>query len=281
MRSRSLAGKPCSSVPSAKARRLRDPMTLPTSSARSGPTARNNVAFVLQSSIPPRSIRSVGSVRSSHSPASTRASTKRRKRKVSVSMRFTASSSLRPLFLLRHGQDEGLVFDVGCRSDQVLRDEISHQLEAVTLDDAALCEAVLVVDVVDLEKVLREARKALAHVGDRILRVLLHKQQGFVIDLVDARDEIGILCREIGRRDDALEMRAIGLGYAAAPEIREPSQALLGYADRSVRDRGQCDVDLRLLRGEEQRGIGLDGREVEIGIGVEAVFLRKCVEDKL
>src|SRR6185437_15628898 len=79
----------------------REPITLPTTLARSGPAARNHAAFGLQSSLLPISRRSVGWSMVSHSPAWTNSSTKRRRRKASVSMRFK-SVLLRPPERLEH-----------------------------------------------------------------------------------------------------------------------------------------------------------------------------------
>src|SRR5579883_2059709 len=76
---------PRSSVSSAMASRLREPMTLPQSSARSGPVARNNTALGLPSSLPATSISSICWSCVSHSPACTSESTWRRSRKRSVS----------------------------------------------------------------------------------------------------------------------------------------------------------------------------------------------------
>src|SRR5262249_27049025 len=84
-RSRSVAGKPASSASSAAARRRRAPITLPTSSVFSGPTARNHTAFGLQSSTEATSIRSIGASCTVHSPCCTSFSTKWRRRNFSVS----------------------------------------------------------------------------------------------------------------------------------------------------------------------------------------------------
>src|SRR5262249_44792831 len=85
-RSRRAAGKPGSSVSSAAASRRRVPITLPTSSVFSGPTARNQTAWGLQSSTAATSIKSIGSSWTRHSPCCTSFSTKRRKRNFSVSV---------------------------------------------------------------------------------------------------------------------------------------------------------------------------------------------------
>src|SRR5262245_1281524 len=94
-RSRKAAGKPGSSVSSAAARRRRVPITLPTSSVFSGPTARNQTAWGLQSSIAATSIRSIGSSWTTHSPCCTSFSTKWRKRNSSVSVMKMLSSRAR------------------------------------------------------------------------------------------------------------------------------------------------------------------------------------------
>ena len=85
--------RPASSVSSARASRLREPITLPISSAFSGPTALNQVAFGLPSSTAPTSTRSIGVSWISHSPSCTSRSTKRRRRKRSVSAAAIGLSS--------------------------------------------------------------------------------------------------------------------------------------------------------------------------------------------
>ena len=71
-------------TPKARAMRLRLPVTLPTSSCRSGPAARNHTAFGLSSNTAATSARSIGSRRISSSSAG-KSSTKRRSRKRSKS----------------------------------------------------------------------------------------------------------------------------------------------------------------------------------------------------
>jgi 3-octaprenyl-4-hydroxybenzoate carboxy-lyase len=86
------AGKPGSSVSSAAASRRRVPITLPTSSVFSGPTARNQTAWGLQSRTAATSIRSIGSSWTTHSPCCASFSTKWRKRNFSVSVMKMLSS---------------------------------------------------------------------------------------------------------------------------------------------------------------------------------------------
>src|ERR1700757_34070 len=94
-RSRRAAGKPGSSVSRAAASRRRVPITLPTSSALSGPTARNQTARGLQSSTAATSMRSIGSSWTTHSPCCTSFSTKWRRRNFSVSVMKMLSSRSR------------------------------------------------------------------------------------------------------------------------------------------------------------------------------------------
>ncbi len=76
----------CSATPKASASRRRLPSTLPTSSAFSGPTARNSTAFGLPSRCAPMSTSSTGLATTSSSPSSAKRSTVRRSRKRSKSV---------------------------------------------------------------------------------------------------------------------------------------------------------------------------------------------------
>src|SRR5215470_3813256 len=108
-RSRRAAGKPGSSVSSAAASRRRVPITLPTSSVLSGPTARNQTAWGLQSSTAATSIRSIGSSWTTHSPCCTSFSTKWRKRNFSVSvMKRLSSRSHAAYRAILAGRPEGV-----------------------------------------------------------------------------------------------------------------------------------------------------------------------------
>src|SRR3984893_3520791 len=108
-RSRRMAGKPGSSVSSAAASRRRVPITLPTSSVFSGPTARNQTAWGLQSSTVATSMRSIGSSWMTHSPCCTSFSTKWRKRNFSVSvMKILSSRSHAACRAILAGRPEGV-----------------------------------------------------------------------------------------------------------------------------------------------------------------------------
>src|SRR5262252_1259666 len=108
-RSRRAAGKPGSSVSSAAASRRRVPITLPTSSAFSGPTAWNQTARGLQSSTAATSMRSIGSSWTTHSPCCTSFSTKWRKRNFSVSvMKMLSSRSHAACRAILAGWPEGV-----------------------------------------------------------------------------------------------------------------------------------------------------------------------------
>src|SRR5215471_13230201 len=199
-RSRRAAGKPGSSVSSAAASRRRVPITLPTSSVFSGPTARNQTAWGLQSSTAATSMRSIGSSWTTHSPCCTSFSTKWRKRNFSVSvMKMLSSRSRAACRAILAGRREGVQKGgplrrtrSGSRRLQIFRTaiEIVDAVPAVVVDQRF--------EFLEAHALVTQRESARAHVLEHDLHRLGRVHDGFEAEADRVESE---LLEFLGRED--------------------------------------------------------------------------------
>src|SRR5262249_36183771 len=199
-RSRRAAGKPGSSVSSAAASRRRVPITLPTSSAFSGPTARNQTARGLQSSIAATSMRSIGSSWTTHSPCCTSFSTKWRKRNFSVSvMKMLSSRSRAAWRAILAGGSEGVQKGASLRRTRCGSRRLQIFWAAIEIVDSV--PAVVVhqrFDSLDAHALVTQREGARAHVLEHDLHRLGRVHDGFETEADRVESE---LLEFFGRED--------------------------------------------------------------------------------
>src|SRR5215510_10315546 len=245
-RARRAAGKPGSSVSSAAARRRRVPITLPTSSVFSGPTARNQTTWGLQSSTAATSMRSIGSSWTTHSPCCTSFSTKWRKRNFSVSVMRMLSSRSRAAILAggREGVQKGAPLRrtrCGGRRLQIFRTaiEIVDAVPAVVVDQRF--------EFLEAHALVTQRESARAHVLEHDLHRLGRVHNGFETEADRVESE---LLEFLGRENGGAPADQ-RIGELRHVETARDAFELLDALRRLDEDRLRAGVDVAL--GAPQR----------------------------